>query len=278
MGVLSAANGVALSDKLAAEWIQALTGLGTVGDTTKALSKVNGTGGLQSIILAINDVNVIQGLNKAAIDLATAQDAYAAEGAILKAFLGALDAEAKRAALANTVNDFNSFATYYNVGAGGPWNLLFSPAFAEAYKADKGSYPAATNTYFEITQLLNVGTYANSLGKWVVSGAGTGAFTAGQAINSAIYAGGYGQINCTTGFAGSSGTVTVTGVWRTPTGTTVSGAGTATLAANGIVVIVPPVANYLLVSVSAIACAASITGGTIFVEAKAPAGRTNPPT
>jgi len=289
MSALSAANAVAQTDKLTAFFLALLgtsgsgLGLGTSGANGTGLPA--STGGafqkvkdLQTLIIGINDPIQIASLMGPSNTLLTNVDALQATNQIAQGYISALDILARAAALVG-VTDLNSYLSYYNTGSGGPWNCLCAPDFVNLYFACKSAFPSAPNAYFEVLQgaAWQGTTFTNALGKFIVSGAGAGAFTAGFAIDSTHFAGGFGQLNVS-GLTGS-GVVTVTGNWRNPDGTTQTATnGTATIAGNGVTVLTPPSANALLYAVTNIAIAAGITAGTLYVEAKRPSGRTNPPT
>lgn len=174
----------------------------------------------------------------------------------------------------STILGIETFAENYNITDATKWQCLFAPNFRDLWMVWRSSStPQAYNYYFEV---LQGATYTNGLRKLVVV-ASTPTQTAGTDIDSTKYAGGYGQI-VTTGFAGTSDTVTVTGLWRKTDGTTHSANGTATVTGNNTYVLTPPAANELLITCTGITAGANITGLTCYVEAKRPAGRTNPPT
>jgi hypothetical protein len=204
----------------------------------------------------------ITALNAAAANV----DAAAYVASVLQTEYSALAALCTASGITG-VSSMDTFCTYYNVGAGGPWAALLSPDYRTLYGIfNNDTYPTAYNVYFEV---LQGATYANGLRSLAVGGAQT----AGQDIDSAKYAGGFGQIK----WAGAtgSGTVTVTGTWRKTDGTLrTAAAGTAALSgATGTAVLTPPAANELLVLVTGIAVDAGITAGTIYAEAARPAGR-----
>ena len=167
------------------------------------------------------------------------------------------------------VTGINSFGTYYNSGAGGPWNCLFAPDFADVYDA---LFPASP------LSPLNVYSHAiANMGQLTVTGSGAGTFAGGTGVNTAKYAGvGAAQLTVTS-FAGSTGTVTVTGTNQAGvTGRT----WTVSVTANGTYALVPTVASDLLVSVQGISIPAStlLASTLIVVNGLIPAGRTDPPT
>lgn len=280
MANLSAANLVAFTDKLTAEWLAAIGtdattyGLGTTSASSRAYKKAQD---YIALIMATSDGDYGQYLAAGANVRPASIDAINSYGPFLVGALADLDKFAKAAGLTG-VTDLATFATYYNFGSGGNNTCLLAPDFATAYYAAKKSYPAATVCYFEI---LQGATYTNALAKWVISGAGTGALTVGTGIvynstTAANFAGGLGQVK-SSGISGS-GVVTVTGLWRAADGTVSSAAGTATVSSDTTTVLTPPSSNALLLTVTAISCAAGLTAGTIYAEAKRPTARTNPPT
>jgi hypothetical protein len=283
MSALSAANFVSLTDKLTAWWNTGLGtdasgyGLRTAGATAGAYQKAADYRDL--LAATIHDPDYNAKLSAGALKFVTDTDAVNVLGNIAGPdALTPLEVFAGQAGL-SAVTDIASFATYYNVGAGGAWNALLAPDFASLYYAWKQAYPPNTVCYFEV---LQGSTYTNGLGKFVVSGAGAGTFTDGVAIpyNSAgvaNFAGGFGQVKWSG--ATGSGTITVAGVWMKTDGTVASGNGTVSLSgASGTGVLTPPFTNALLLDVTNITIAAGITAGTLYAEAKRPTGRTNPPT
>jgi hypothetical protein len=284
---LSSANFVSYTDKLAAAMLTCVPQLGVAtGSTTPGFGDsgiVKGNASdygmlrklrdLEDLLLTgspadSNTVNAMLSSIRNAPNVVPLQKQLPATlGGILSALSNACNA----AGLTGVTN-INTFASYYNTGAGAPWNALVCPDFNTLfYYCNNNTNLTNTNVYFEV---LQGATYTNGLAKLVVSGA---VFTDGVAINNTKYAGGFGQVTVS-GFAGTSDTVTVTGSWRKTDGTTATGNGTATVAGNGTVTLTPPFANALLLDVTAITAGANITAGTIYAEAKRPTGRTYPPT
>lgn len=279
MAAISTASIITLADKLTAYWLACLgtdagqMGMRTEGATGGGWAKADD---IVDLVLALADIDQIVSLADAARTLRTATDAYNSVGALAAPFVNALNQEALRSAgvagIAN-VNTLDTFLTYYNTGDGGDFACLMPPDFRAMYYAAKKAYPSAWNVYFEVIQGA---TYANGLRKLVVTGAGTGNQTAGEAISSSNYAGGVGKI-IVSGITGS-GVVTVTGTWRLVDGTVTTGDGSVTASANTTYTLTPPATGALLLTVTGIAAANGITAGTIYAEAHRPAGRTNPPT
>jgi hypothetical protein len=106
------------------------------------------------------------------------------------------------------VTSLDLFLEYYNTGAGGTWTALQDPAFRDLYIAWTGNVagPKPWNVYKEI---LEGATYANGVGKGLITGAGACSFTAGESIDECYYAGGFPKLK----YASVTGTglVTVTG-------------------------------------------------------------------
>lgn len=167
------------------------------------------------------------------------------------------------------VSNLDTYLSYYNTGAGGPWGCLVAPGFATIALVAYGITLSVTNIYAP-----SIPTMAT----FVVSGS---VFTAGTSVVTTIYAG-EGQCEVImTGITGS-GIVTVTGTARTASGTIVTGrTWTATVTANGTFALTPTLTGDLLCSVSGVSVAAGITAGTLVVTGLIPSGpgtRTDPPT
>ncbi|GIV22144.1 MAG: hypothetical protein KatS3mg023_3895 [Armatimonadota bacterium] len=265
MAAVSSATVVSLTDKMTAWYLQVKSALGngTSGASAKAVD-------LQNIVLALGDYQQVVALLQPSETVRNASLADVYAPGTMAIFLSALNNLCAQSGL-NGVSDLNTFASYYNIGAGGAWNCLFAPDFRELYGLwSNGTYPNAHNTYFEV---LQGGTYPNALRKLVI---GSGQ-TAGYDIDDAKYAGGYAQLKWS-GVSGS-GNVNVSGLWRKTDGTTAVGNGTISVStASGTGSITPPYAGALILSCSNINVPAGITAGTFYVEAVRPTGRSNPPT
>lgn len=211
-------------------------------------------------------------LGAASQNLLNGLSSIAVYGNISQGVLTKLDQHVKAR---GSYKDLDTYLTYLNTGAGGPWAALQHPDFRAIYNQIKrgSNFPKNYNLYFEVLQGT---TYTNALAKWVVTGAGTGTRTSGFSVDSAKYAGGVPYI-VVSSFAGSSGVVTVTGTAFDPvTKTTIAGVTwTATVTANNTYALSVGTApaNSQIIAVSAISAAAAITGGTIYVEAHRPSGR-----
>jgi len=262
MGVLSAANMITLCDKLTAEWLAAKAGLNTA--YSKAQDNETTIAGL--------DADVRAALTAGFTSHRVAIDPFAALFRTMAAPLTLLKAEAARTGLSG-VNSINSFLTYYNIGAGKPWNCLMAPDFRDLHYAATKAYPSPYNVYFEV---LQGGTYTNALRKSVVTGAGADTETAGFSIDDTKYAGGVAKLNVS-GLTGT-GTITFAGLWRKEDGTTATGNGSQSVTGNGLVTVgTLPFTNALLLTCTSVTIPAGISAGTVYVEAHRPTGRTNPP-
>lgn len=252
-------------------------GVGVVGDTDKGYGALDD---LLAAIAATSDPDQIGGLYNRA---KAARDGTYAERLAVRlsqSVLEGLNALVRAANIDASITGVESFLTYYNTGAGGEWNALMpGPQWRELYYQWKRAYPAIGNLYFEVLEggTFRGTTYTNALGKFVVSGAGTGTFTDGAAVDTTKYAGGIGNLKVS-GLTGS-GNVTITGTgWNPATNaitasvtwiTSVSGDGNTAIVVGG----GTAPADCLINNVTNITIAAGITAGTIFVEAKKPTGR-----
>lgn len=251
-------------------------GVGIVGDTSYTYGALDD---LLGDISATADADIIGGLYATA---KVARDSTYAERIFVRQVQGILErlnGLVRAAGVSATITNIETWLDYYNTGAGGNWNCLMPPQWREIYYQWKRAYPAIDNLYFEIKEggTFRGTTYTNALGKFVATGAGTGTFTNGAAVDTAKYAGGVGNLKVS-GLAGS-GNVTITGTgWNPATGaitasvtwiTSVSGDGNTALAVGA----GTAPANCLINDVTNITTAAGITAGTIYVEALKPTGR-----
>lgn len=272
MAAISATQMTEATDKLGAYWLAVVGtdasgyGLGTSDSTAGGWVKSEE---FESLIASYQDWDLSSRLGGAARSLKTNSDARVAVGMLAVGMLGALNSVAAAAAIGG-VADLDSFATNYNLSATPKWQCLLAPSFGELFAAIGTTTLTATNFYYEILQDGS----NNAMGKLVVPST----FTLGDSIDSASYAGGFGQVKAV-GIT-TVGSVSVNGTWRKTDGTTASGAGTATIAATGdsTVVLTPPFTDALLISVSGMSSSGGLAGGTVYAEAAAPAGRSNPPT
>lgn len=170
------------------------------------------------------------------------------------------------------VTSLESYLTYLNTALGTKWQALQHPNFRDLLPSVLVN---PWNCYFEV---LQGSTYADALGRFNVTGAGTGVFTDGFAVDQTRFAGGYAQVRVS-GLTGT-GVVTVTGTALDPaTRTFIAGrTWTATVSTNGVTALAPgggsaAPADSLLTDVSAVSIASGISAGLIYVEAARPPGR-----
>jgi hypothetical protein len=281
MGYITAAQVVSFTDKLVAMSTVALGtnasgyGIGDTSDTSRAYFKMTDTStGLESIRRAFADPDIEQYF------IATMSTLKAKQPSLYNRSITPLVVSLKQACVASMLNlgqnsstSVDLFAKYYNIGAGGPWNCLFAPGWYTLHNDTVGSYPSPYNTYFEVVQ---GSTYTNGMYKVTCNSTSGGSSpTDGFAIDSTKYAGCFPYIRTSSVTGG--GLVTVAGTWRKTDGTTASGNGTITLtstpANNAYALTSLPFTNALLLDVTGITLATTLTGGTIYVESKAPSGR-----
>lgn len=252
-------------------------GVGVVGDTDKAYGALDD---LLGAISATADADIIGGAYTVA---KIARDAMYAERIAVRTFQGVLErlnALVRAANIDSSITGVETWLAYYNTGAGGDWNALMpGPQWREIYYQWKRAYPAVGNLYFEIVQggTFRGTTYTNALGKFEVTGAGTGNFTNGAAVDTAKYAGGLPKINATS--LTGSGNVTITGTGWNPATNAITASVTwiTSLSGTGLTAIVPGAgtapADCLINDVTNITIAAGITAGTFYIEAHKPTGR-----
>lgn len=243
-------------------------GLGTAGGGFGANDKAEDMEGLG---IATADYDIILLTGGAFRALRNSCDVNAFAAAFLATPINAISQACAAAGTANswsTVADLDSFATYHNLTTATKWQSLFAPDFYELYLAAQGRAPSKHNVYYEVLQTGG----GNALGKHII---GTG-FSSPDTIDDSLYAGGFGQVKAT-GITGSD-IVTVAGNWRKTDGSSASGNGTATVTGDGTFVLTPPFTDALLIGATNITVGGSLSAGTIYAEAAAPSGRTNPPT
>lgn len=246
-------------------------GMGESGDTYGAAARLED---LQAIILQTADASVIETILGSVNSAKTNITALRICGAQLRAVKAALDRHFRSIGSAN-YSSLETFLRRYNTGESSKWQCLQAPEWSALYNAIAGARPEEYNCYFEV---LQGSTYANAVAKWVVTGAGTGTFTDGIAIDTTYYAGGIPAL-VTSGLTGS-GDVTVTGTFYDPATKTTETSKTCifTVSANGRAYRKTSTngnaaADALLVGVDSVSAAAGITAGTIYVEAERPAFR-----
>lgn len=251
-------------------------GIGVVDSTGRAAKKLSD---LQALILESADIAIIEPVASAIRGAVAKCDVYQLAPSVFGSFLDRFNLECAQQGL-DGVTDLDSFATYYNIGDGGPWNALMHMDFRELYYACKLTYPTETNVYFEVLQGGSYAgvTFTNALRKSVVTGAGTDNETAGVDIDDTAYAGGLPQLKVS-GLTGT-GTVAMTGTWRKTDGSIDDGDGTVAVSGNGSLTVTPPFTDALILTCTAVTVPAGISAGTLYVEALRPdaISRANPPT
>lgn len=184
------------------------------------------------------------------------------------------------------VTNLETYLQYLNYGTGTKYQALMDGrAYRPWLYALTGAYPVVRNCYFEVLQgTLGVEAHLYSLGmgRFVVSGAGAGSFTAATLEGELVTNGsGFGMIDTTkyvpgiphiivSGLAGS-GVVTVTGKGYKTDGTTESGVtwtATANASSSFALAVGTATAGSRPYEVTNIGIAAGITAGTIYVEAR----------
>lgn len=277
MAALSKANLITLVEYLtqayiAGKGINATSDKWGLGDGTYGASKAVADG--HTAMVALADDDYLTSLLAGSIRLKEKIIATDGLAAMFTEYIQNLNLLAQEAGVTG-VSNLNDFLTYHNLGGGGPWACLMPPEFAQLWRASgAGGALEDTNAYDARLQGTTFGLFANALGKFVYGGS----FSAGTAIDDALYAGGLGQIKWTGGTG--SGVVTVTCVIRLSDGTILAAqSGTASMTANATgtaAIAVAGKANFLILSCSAISLGSGITGGTFYVEATQPATRTYP--
>jgi hypothetical protein len=250
-------------------------GIGESGDTDKAYDAVTD---LLTDITATADSSVIGGLYNTALKIQTETSGVKVATRLLTPAMIRLEGLIRGLAL-TSVDTVEDYLTYYNIGTGGDWNTLAPPQWRELYYQWRRAYPALYNCYFEILEggTFRGTTYTNALAKFEVTGAGTGNYTNGAAVDYTKYCGGVGKLKVSS--LTGTGNVTVTGLGINPaTGavtasstwiTSITGDGTTTMTVGA----GTAPADCLLVDVTNVTIAAGITAGTIYVECHKPTGR-----
>lgn len=263
-------NMVALSDALCSYWNQMVGtdastyGCGVVGSSSRA-TKAARDYQAAAIAVPIDVLSIIAG--DACANLETNTDIYKVARTEFAPLLANWKQAINKAGSAN-VNSVDSFATYYNYGAGGAWNTLWNPIFREIFYAVYGVYPSSANTFYEI---LKGSRFVNAMG--YVQGS---TFTDGASIDGTKYAGGVAYATFVSGTSGHVGNFTVTGTWRKVDGTTHTANATVPFSLpSDPYLITPPSANELLIDVTNIVSDGSANTGTgkLYIEAHRPAGR-----
>jgi len=258
---------------LLADWFRTLrSGVGDrtdppTGAAAKAVALVNR-------VMSESDPDLLMALLPSARGIQRATDSVALASGLAHNLLLALNTQIRRLGLTN-VRDIESYALAVNTAADTAWRLLLHPAFALLYTPYRRGADAPPLAYAAI---IDSSVHANSAGKLIV---GTG-FTDGAAVDANKYAGGY-IVARWNGVSGS-GTLTVSGTWRKPNGTTITGDATLAVSdASGGTGIAHngtasgggwtlPEPNLLLLDVTNIT-ATGLTAGTITISIETALGR-----
>jgi len=275
MAELSVANLNALLDEVGKAYLRTLgtsasaNGVGEPTDGSYGAAGAISTARSNVATIADADVaaDILPGLNIAKTNL-SAKKLFAPS---LRAIKSRLDLHARTWGGSN-YSSLLARLTYLNVTHATKWQALQDGRWRAAWVEAFGSNSTPENWYFEV---LQGSVYTNGLRKSVVTGAGTDTETAGATIDSTLYCGGFPYI-VVSGLTGS-GVVTVTGTEYNPA-TKVATAGktwTYTVSGNGTFALAVGTAatDSLIVACSAVAVAAGISAGTIYVEAHRPSGR-----
>ncbi len=173
--------------------------------------------------------------------------------------MGALNAACAATGLTGVIS-IDTFASYWQNA--GPSTALLAPEFSDLYLLLKGVRPTIANVFAPAQ--TNMGQIAFG-----------GSFADGTAPDPTKYGGAALLQAQTSGFTGTSSTLTVTGVnQKGQSGRT----WTSTCAGSANVTMTPTVATDLCADITGITLPPNLTAGTIVIAGLVPAGRTNPPT
>lgn len=247
------------------------TGPSSWGASTKATN-------IGTVISGSGDLTLISQLAQPTVALQTLATGVINAGNNLQPLLLAVQSNIVQNTPSTAVRNLDTYLTYLNTAnSGSYWAALQNPAWSQLAPAwFVGATPSPWNIYAADPGAGVDAPYTGNLGDLVV---GTG-FTAGDTINSALYAGGFPAITVS-GLTGT-GLVTVTGTQRNPANYSVVTAAvtwTYTVTANGTFVLNngTSATNSLILAVSGISAAGGISAGTITVIAQAPSGRPTEP-
>jgi len=279
---ISAADTCAVLDLVASAWLR---GIGTSGSNQGIGLPASGWGAggplasLRSTLtsMASTYLEPVAALINPVLTLANGLDGGSIMAAQLQPIYSALQAHVAASGLPS-VQNIDTFLTYYNVGAGGTWQALMPGQAWALFQKWLGNANGLSpwNHYFEV---LTGSDYPNGLFKGTVTGPGAVNPATGFSIDSGHYAGGFPLLNVSS--LTGSGAVTVTGSAFDPVAKAISdgvtwactlapGATSGTLVPGGPT---PAPANSLILAASAIGVVSGISHGTITVEAHRPAGR-----
>lgn len=233
---------------------------------------------LQTALLATVDPDVVGALQGGVTNMVKSTNALSIMIAEAGTFLNNLKVHLRSLPPAGvTINSIDDYLTYLNVGAGGPWSALQHPAWYAIYQAFANVLPSTYNLYFPVLQggsYLGT-TYTVGLGE--LSGS---TFTAGFAVDTTKYSGGFPYLNVAS--VTGSDLVTVTGTSVSYSGgalhITTGSTWTVTISATGTDLLVPggtqpAPANSLIAAVTNITHGSGISAITCYAEAHPPTSR-----
>lgn len=269
-------------DKLDAAWIAeagtSASGLG-LGDGTYGASAKQA--GLATLVAGSG--NIVSQSVLAPIAQAypnnTAALAYASQ---FRSFFSGLNNLANQTGVATSLN---GLLEYYDSGAGGPWACMAPPEWVQIYQAVTGSAPDPLTVYAPVPQgstyTVGLGEYNKSTSTFTAATGPVGVLNSSGAIDTTKYAGGFAQIQWTSGSGSGTCTVTVAGLNQAGvaenyvlTGTWGSGPFTATQ--TGVLLVPATTSTDLITKVTGYTVT-GMTAGVFYVSAVPPSGRTYPP-
>lgn len=280
---LSTANFNALLDKATAIYLAAKGAsdansatLGTsgngIGDTSSTAWGAYGkASGLETLVLALADYDQLQPLLTPTHNILSVTGWQNYVRTLFSSWITGMETTCSRASSVDaSITGINTYATYYNTGAGGAFNALMCPDFRDIYYyTHNNTYPTAKNVY--APPGTSIGSY--NVATLVLSGNSTVDTTkyAGHARITMTVASSAGTYSGTVVIAvsgyNSAGTLT-TDTWTSPT---ITGNGSVTITAGSTVKVVTQITAVNSVP-------AGMTAGTLTFTGLAPSGRTYPPT
>lgn len=286
MAVITAAQVLTLTDKLAAAFNLALGTTEGWGDTSFGVTKKMAD--LLDIVTGSTDASfrdaALQLTFVSTVNVAAGYTANQAFGALYAPILAVLSqACAGASGVDASISDLKTFLTYYNYGhgdvthtSGDYWNCLLCPDFYYAYAAlTNGTRLLDPKTIgFEIKKASSYKgtTYTNGLGKKVAGGA----FTAGGAVDRTKFAGGLPYIVWDTCTSAANPTISVAGKDQDGNVETYTFTQVGALGATGTgTALVPATHAWNLITEVTGVTLTNISAGNFYVESRL--GRTNPP-
>jgi hypothetical protein len=275
MGYLTAARFTAYADNVTSCWLALKGSSGTnfgAGDTTYGLSAASIT--LLSTIMGWGDYTLANTMGPSVSYLNGFDTNNGLGNALFFPLLSAYNTTCFNAGLGvplTGVTSIDTFASYYNTGAGGPFGALLPPDFRDLFYAVYSNIPNAnvypTNTNLYAPLITNMGTFTVG-----------GSFVAGGTVNTANYAGAGGLSLAVTGYTSGVGSkvVTVTLSGLNSSGVLVTGqTWTVTISGNTAGITIPQTGSvYAPTAVTGISAGAGILASTVLqVNSTAPSGR-----